>query len=73
MSKGKKYSFFRLLDMKRISKSTLLLGLILTGLFSLTGCRSIVEEDPNEAQIPWATPADWEGQLPGMPSGGGGY
>jgi hypothetical protein len=45
----------------------------MTGLFAFTGCRNIVEEDPNEAQIPWATPADWEGQLPGMPSGGGGY
>jgi hypothetical protein len=57
--------------MKRITKqvlSTLLLGAILAG---LSGCTNILEEDPNEAQIPWATPANWEGTVPGMPNQGG--
>jgi hypothetical protein len=57
--------------MKRNRKSIVLICLLITGLASLTGCRSLVEEDPNEAQIPWATPADWEGQMPGMPGPGG--
>lgn len=30
-----------------------------------------MEEDPKEQQIPWATPADWENQMPGMPGPGG--
>lgn len=47
---------------------SLLLTAILAG---LTGCTNIMEEDPNEAQIPWATPADWEGTVPGMPNQGG--
>ncbi len=46
---------------------TLFGGLILT----LSGCTSLMEEDPNEQQIPWATPADWENQMPGMPGPGG--
>ena len=41
-------------------------------MLALGGC-AILEEDPNEAQIPWATPANWEGQVPGMPTRGGGY
>ena len=55
--------------MKRTIKITFLLLLSLTGLILTSGCRSLAEEDPNEQQIPWATPADWEGQLPGMPGG----
>lgn len=57
--------------MKRITKhllQILLLGSVLAG---LTGCTNILEEDPNEAQIPWATPANWEGTVPGMPNQGG--
>lgn len=46
---------------------TLFGGLIL----ALSGCTSLMEEDPNEQQIPWATPADWENQMPGMPGPGG--
>jgi hypothetical protein len=57
--------------MKRNRNTILLLCFLIAGLASLTGCRSLVEEDPNEAQIPWATPADWEGQMPGMPGPGG--
>jgi hypothetical protein len=57
--------------MKRNRNTILLLCLLVAGLACLTGCRSLVEEDPNEAQIPWATPADWEGQMPGMPGPGG--
>ncbi|WP_238710820.1 hypothetical protein [Oceanipulchritudo coccoides] len=56
--------------MKRTTKIIFLLLLSFTGLFLMSGCRSLAEEDPNEQQIPWATPANWEGQLPGMPSGG---
>ena len=56
--------------MKRFNK-LIFLGILLTaGLFVNTGCRSLREEDPNEAQIPWATPADWEGTVPGMPTPG---
>lgn len=40
-------------------------------LLGLSGCRNIMEEDPKEQQIPWATPADWENQMPGMPGPGG--
>lgn len=56
--------------MKRTLKIIFLLSLILPGLFGLSGCRSLAEEDPNEQQLPWATPADWEGQMPGMPNRG---
>jgi hypothetical protein len=42
-------------------------------MIAFSGCASLLEEDPNEQQIPWATPADWEGQVPGMPTRGGGY
>jgi hypothetical protein len=56
--------------MKRIIIK-LFLSLALFGtLLAISGCRSLVEEDPNAAQIPWATPADWEGQVPGMPTPG---
>lgn len=57
--------------MNRRRKFLILLTLLAVAFFGLSGCRSIVEEDPNEAQIPWATPADWEGQMPGMPGPGG--
>lgn len=57
----------------RIFRNLLLAGFVCLLFGALAGCRSIVEEDPNEAQIPWATPADWEGQVPGMPTPGGGY
>ncbi len=56
--------------MKPTSIKILFLGVLILTISGLSGCRNIIEEDPNEAQIPWATPADWEGQLPGMPSGG---
>jgi len=56
--------------MKRTLKRILALGLLTALVAGITGCRSLVEEDPNEAQLPWATPADWEGQLPGMPNSG---
>ena len=55
--------------MKRTTKLIFLLPLALAGLFLNSGCRTLAEEDPNEQQIPWATPADWEGQMPGMPGG----
>jgi len=57
--------------MIRIRKTVFALFVLIAILGTMTGCRSLVEEDPNEAQIPWATPADWEGQLPGMPGPGG--
>mgnify|MGYP005847236253 CR=1 FL=1 len=56
--------------MKRTRLKYLFLGLLILTIGGLSGCRNIIEEDPNEAQIPWATPADWEGQVPGMPRGG---
>lgn len=57
--------------MKGTRKSIFLACLLMVVLAGLSGCRSLAEEDPNEAQIPWATPADWEGQVPGMPGPGG--
>mgnify|MGYP000040928812 CR=1 FL=1 len=59
--------------MNRISKKSLFVLFALLGMLAFTGCSSLLEEDPNEQQIPWATPAAWEGQVPGMPSRGGGY
>ena len=59
--------------MKRIRKQLILGLLSILGLLALTGCANILEEDPNEAQIPWATPANWEGTVPGMPTQTGGY
>lgn len=47
------------------------LGLAIVMLAALGGCRNLMEEDPNDQQIPWATPADWENQMPGMPGPGG--
>lgn len=38
---------------------------------SLTGC-NILDEDPNESQLPHAQPAGWEGTIPGMPTQGSG-
>jgi hypothetical protein len=52
--------------MKRPFKILMLLtSLVALGLCA--GCASLMEEDPNDQQLPWATPADWEGTLPGMP------
>ena len=45
---------------------------LLLGLLALGGC-AVLNEDPNEQQLPWAQPANWEGQVPGMPTRGGGY
>ena len=59
--------------MKRISKKLIFTLALFGALLALSGCTSLMEEDPNEAQIPWATPADWEGQVPGMPTRGGQY
>ena len=56
--------------MKRIIKQLTFFLLLAASAFIFTGCTNILEEDPNEAQIPWATPADWEGTVPGMPTGG---
>jgi hypothetical protein len=35
---------------------------------ALAGCATLAEEDPNTQQTPWASPATWEGQIPGMPN-----
>lgn len=52
--------------MKRIHK--LLLSMLLTSLaFAISGCTTLREENPEDHQLPWATPANWEGTLPGMP------
>ena len=56
--------------MKRIIKQLILSLVFVAGLLALSGCTNILEEDPNEAQIPWATPANWEGTVPGMPAQG---
>ncbi len=37
-------------------------------LLGVAGCRSLLEENPEDQQLPWATPADWEGTIPGMPT-----
>lgn len=35
-----------------------------------TGCASLLEEDPDSQQLPWASPAQWENTIPGMPNQG---
>lgn len=54
--------------MKRSTSSLITFLSICIAMLALSGCASLLEEDPNEQQIPWATPANWEGQLPGMPN-----
>jgi hypothetical protein len=44
-----------------------ILGLLLLALLAMTaGCTS----PKRDSSIPWSRPADWEGQIPGMGSGG---
>ena len=59
--------------MKRINGKLLLLCILAAALAGLTGCRTLAEEDPNDQQLPWSTPADWEGTIPGMPGRGSGF
>ena len=56
--------------MNRTLKRLLLALFLIKGLLFLSGCSSLMEEDPNDASLPWATPADWEGTVPGMPGPG---
>lgn len=56
--------------MSSIIKKLFIFVSFIMGVLALGGC-AILEEDPNEQQIPWATPANWEGQVPGMPNQGG--
>ena len=42
---------------------TLTLLLLLSGLFFQTGC---FNTSPDEQELPWSRPADWEGGVPGM-------
>jgi len=50
-----------------ISPKKSILSLLLLTLIALTaGCMSA----PKDTSIPWSRPADWEGQIPGMGSGG---
>lgn len=43
--------------------------LLLAGLLLAVGCASILreEESPGSGQLPWNTPAGWEGQGVGLP------
>ena len=50
---------------KYIRASIFILGLT----FFLNGCAFT---NPNESQMPWGKPADWEQKGPGMPGGIGG-
>lgn len=34
----------------------------IAGMFSLGGCAS--ERNPDDSQLPWSRPADWEGSAP---------
>ena len=52
--------------MKSPTKSTAALLLAALGLL-LAGCSM---NSPEASSIPWNQPADWEGQIPGMGSGG---
>jgi hypothetical protein len=45
-----------------------LLGLLLLAFGALLGGCST--RTPKDTSIPWSRPADWEGQIPGMGSGG---
>lgn len=53
--------------MNRIFKTFSCLAVLLS-LSLFGGCASLMEEDENTQQTPWAGPADWEGTVPGMPS-----
>lgn len=57
--------------MNRILKRLLSLIFVAAGLLLASGCSSLMEEDPNAQSLPWATPADWEGTVPGMPGPSG--
>jgi len=51
--------------MKRIAVLLALAGLIA---LSASGCRLLTEADENAVdQLPWNTPATWEGQIIGVP------
>jgi len=54
--------------MSAIKLIKLFLTLATIGLIS--GCSTITEEDPNSQQTPWASPAGWENNVPGMPGNG---
>lgn len=47
-----------------------ILALLLAATTALlgAGCRTVAEDDSNAAdQLPWNTPASWEGQVIGVP------
>lgn len=47
-----------------------ILALLLAATTALlsTGCRTVAEDDENAVdQLPWNTPASWEGQVIGVP------
>jgi len=54
--------------MKRSLKFIFCTLVLTVTLLGVTGCRSLIEENPEDQQLPWATPAGWEGTIPGMPT-----
>ena len=48
-------------------KKPILLSLLVLFGALLGGCAL---QSPQDSSIPWAKPADWEGQIPGMAAGG---
>jgi len=49
-------------------KKPLLAALTLVFGVLIAGCSS---QRPEDSSIPWSRPANWEGQIPGMGTGGG--
>jgi hypothetical protein len=57
--------------MKRKFPRLIILCSALLGVALLSGCTNLMKEDPEDSPVPWATPANWENQVPGMPGSGG--
>lgn len=53
--------------MKSITR-LILAAAILAASVWISGCASLVDEDEHAQQTPWASPASWEGTIPGMPT-----
>lgn len=54
--------------MNRVVRKFAVILAMAAGVVCLSGCASLLEEDPNKQQLPWAGPADWENTVPGMPN-----
>ena len=72
MEPGANYGFSHPYVLAMTARSKSLLAALLA-LISLALCAGCVGPRSDAATIPWAQPATWEGQIPGMGAGPGGY